>query len=93
MLAPGSTAVFLDGPGEQIAVPAPDWPRFVAGERRLLGAEAAHPDLLPEVCALFARGELPLDELVLPISPDEIDATQAARREGRLRKLPIIVFQ
>jgi threonine dehydrogenase-like Zn-dependent dehydrogenase len=90
MLGPGATAVFLDGPGEQLAVPPPDWTRFCAGERRLLGAEAAHPDLMPEVCALFARGELPLDDLLVPISPDEIDATLRARREGRLKKLPVV---
>jgi len=93
LLAPGATAVFLDGPGAELPVPPPDWTRFCAGERRLLGAEAAHPDLMPEVCALFARGELPLDDLLLPISPDEIDATQAARREGRLKKLPIVRFR
>ena len=73
--------------------PPPDWTRFAAGERRLLGAAAAHPDLLPEVCALFARGELPLEDLLLPISPDEIETTLAQRRAGNMRKLPIIRFR
>jgi 6-hydroxycyclohex-1-ene-1-carbonyl-CoA dehydrogenase len=91
MLPEGSTAVFLDGPGERLPVPPPDWSRFCAGERRLLGAEAAHPDFLPEVCALFARGELRLD--VVAISPDEIDATIAARRAGKLHQLPIVRFR
>jgi 6-hydroxycyclohex-1-ene-1-carbonyl-CoA dehydrogenase len=92
MLADGGTAVLLDSPGARVAVPPPDWDAFCAGERRLLGAEAAHPDFLPEVCALFARGELPLHELLVPILPDEIDATLAARRAGQLRKLAVVRY-
>jgi threonine dehydrogenase-like Zn-dependent dehydrogenase len=92
MLPPGATAVFLDGPADSLKVPLPDWQRFSDGECRLLGAEAAHPDLLPEVCALAARGELPLAEWTIAIDPSQIDATQKARREGRLRQLPIVRF-
>jgi threonine dehydrogenase-like Zn-dependent dehydrogenase len=92
MLAPGATAVFLDGPVDAVQVPQPDWPRFVAAEGKLLGAEAAHPDLLPEVCALFARGELPIASLVTAIEPSQIDATLALRRAGKLPQLPIVRF-
>jgi len=92
MLAPGATAVFLDGPVDAVPVPLPDWPRFVAGEGKLLGAQAAHPDLLPEVCALYARGELPIASLVTAIEPAQIDATLALRRAGKLTQLPIVRF-
>lgn len=92
MLPPGATAVFLDGPVDAVPVPHADWPRFVAGEGKLLGAEAAHPDLLPEVCALFARGELPIASLVTAIEPSQIEETLAQRRAGKLAQLPIVRF-
>ncbi len=74
-------------------MPPPDWPRFVAQESRLLGAEAAHPDLLPEVCALFARGELPVASLVTAIEPGGVDAALAALRAGTLHLLPVVRFR
>jgi 6-hydroxycyclohex-1-ene-1-carbonyl-CoA dehydrogenase len=92
MLPPGATAVFLDGPDDAVPVPPPDWARFSAGENRLLGAEAAHPDLLPEVCALAARGELPLREVTVARGADELEATLAQIREGKLPQLAIVCF-
>jgi hypothetical protein len=86
--------VFLDGDFDGVPVPPPDWARFCARECRLIGCEAAHPDLIPELCALDARGELSLDELVTPISPSEIPAVLAARRAGRpggrIDQMPIV---
>jgi threonine dehydrogenase-like Zn-dependent dehydrogenase len=92
MLPPGATALFLDGPVDAVPVPQPDWHNFVGHESKLLGAEAAHPDLLPEVCALFARGELPIASLVTAVEPTQMEETLALRRKGLLPQLPIVRF-
>jgi len=96
LLPPGGCAVFLDGPdglAAAVPVPPPDWRRFAADECRLYGAEAAHPDLLPELCALFARGELPLASLVSAVEPSQLLSALARMREGQLTGLPIVRFR
>jgi threonine dehydrogenase-like Zn-dependent dehydrogenase len=92
MLAPGASAVFLDGGTDGIQVPPPDWTRFCAGEQRLYGAEAPHPDLLPELAALFARGELPIDRVLVPLAPSELPTVTAELRQGRRTGLAVLRF-
>jgi len=58
LLGDGGTAVLLDG-GDQTAAPLA-CELFAREETQVIGASACHPDLLPELCALVVRGELPL---------------------------------
>jgi D-arabinose 1-dehydrogenase-like Zn-dependent alcohol dehydrogenase len=63
----GATVVLLDGAdhdGDFVT----DWRRLVAAEIRVLGVVGGHPDLLPELCALVVRGQLPLGENVRPVA-------------------------
>jgi threonine dehydrogenase-like Zn-dependent dehydrogenase len=74
--AAGVTVALLDGcSGEPFAT---DWPRLVAAEAHVVGAVAGHPDLLPELCALVVRGQLPLGDAVRRVSFAEADAARAA---------------
>jgi hypothetical protein len=63
------------------AAPTPALPLsgFTAREPALLITDGAHPDLLPELCALYVRGELPLDERTLAVEPGGAVATPADR--------------
>lgn len=62
---PGGTVALLDGgPDRGDPVPPPDWEALARAEVKLLGASACHPELIPELCALVVRGEVPLDPIV-----------------------------
>src|SRR5262249_52904452 len=78
-LPDGGTALFLDG-GDDLPhqTPATPWESLVRAETHVIGASAAHPDLYPELCALAARGELPLVELTRPIALGEVPDALAA---------------
>jgi D-arabinose 1-dehydrogenase-like Zn-dependent alcohol dehydrogenase len=98
-LAPGVTLMLLDGDADaDTAVGAADpaaaataWSRVVDTEARVLGCVSGHPDLLPELCALLVRGQLPLADAVRRVTPgDAVVAHAAYRRSGG--PLPIAVF-
>ena len=75
-------AATLAGPGATITLYAPpmmsdtqqpqDWETALRHGARLLGVTAAHPDLLPEVAALAATGQLSVDAAVQLISWDAL---------------------
>lgn len=46
------------------------------------GAATPHPDLLPELLALLERARVDLAQLTRSVSPDEVAAEYAARRNG-----------
>jgi len=80
LVAPGVTVALLDGDGAgSVTV---DWPRLVAAEAHVFGVVGGHPDLLPELCALVVRGQLPLygDEVVRRVPFAEAEAARAAYR-------------
>lgn len=56
-LARGATLVLLDGATTDAA-------RVVEYEATIVGVGGGHPDLLPELCALVVRGQLPLADFV-----------------------------
>jgi 6-hydroxycyclohex-1-ene-1-carbonyl-CoA dehydrogenase len=94
MIEAGGTAILLDrqdpvGAGQAGPLPAGpglDGPalleRVCREQGRVLGAPAAHPDLLPELLALVQRAELDLGALTLAVAPTEIEDTLARRRRG-----------
>ncbi|MCS6915289.1 MAG: alcohol dehydrogenase catalytic domain-containing protein [Myxococcales bacterium] len=106
LLAEGGTAVLLDRstpPG--LAAPLPAGPalggpavlqRLCEEQAAVLGAGAAHPDLLPELLALVVRGALELSALTIAIPPEELEAVLARRRCGLPGKegllLPVVRF-
>lgn len=83
----GGTAVLLDGgDGRPVAC---DLEALATGEARIIGAGAAHPDLLPELLSLVVRGELRLDDEVAPLPfPAAGEAVDTARASGLL---PVLV--
>jgi threonine dehydrogenase-like Zn-dependent dehydrogenase len=93
----GATVVMLDGPSDfdspkddQSAPFATDWSHLVNAEVHVLGSVGGHPDLLPELCALVVRGQLPLAAHVRRVSVDEAARAHAAYlSDGGL--LPIAV--
>jgi hypothetical protein len=90
LLAPGVTLMLLDGDSDG-AEAAGAWSRVVDTEARVLGCISGHPDLLPELCALAVRGQLPLAGAVRRVAPaDAVAAHAAYRRSGGA--LPIAVF-
>jgi L-iditol 2-dehydrogenase len=94
MLPAGGTAVLLDG--ARVDAPAadgraPDWERLAAVEGQVIGAQAAHPDLYPELCALVVRGDLALAPLTAAVAVEELPAALVARRAGAALGLPIVV--
>jgi threonine dehydrogenase-like Zn-dependent dehydrogenase len=73
-VAPGGTVALLDrSPADAIGsgASASMLEDLARKEVTLLGCAAAHPDVLPELCALVVRGELPLAEHVVAFGPDE----------------------
>ncbi len=89
----GATVVLLDSSVDSTADSAPfatDWSRLVDAEAHVLGSVGGHPDLLPELCALVVRGQLPLAAAVRRVSVDEAARAHAAYlRDGG--PLPIAV--
>jgi 6-hydroxycyclohex-1-ene-1-carbonyl-CoA dehydrogenase len=92
LIGPGATAALLDGGSDEEPLPGGAWERFALVEGQLFGASACHPDLLPELAALVVRGEVDPAPLVVAVPPTEIEGALAARRQGRLRELPVIVW-
>jgi threonine dehydrogenase-like Zn-dependent dehydrogenase len=87
LIADGITIVLLDGPGASSTL---DPARLVAAEARLYGVVGGHPDLLPELCALVVRGQLPLADTVRRVAPaDAATARDAYLSDGGA--LPIAV--
>jgi threonine dehydrogenase-like Zn-dependent dehydrogenase len=92
--APGLPAELAAGPGlSGVALLQP----IAAQGCMVLGAGPAHPDLLPELLALIERTSVPLSALTRAVSPDEIESTMAARRQGLFTAadrltLPIVQF-
>lgn len=114
MVESGGIAVLLDraaagpvGPQTEMPSPLPAGPalgiaaldRICDQQGAVLGAGAAHPDLLPELVALALRAELPLDAFTDPVEPtDQAQAeVLAARRAGQAGaaalRLPIVRFR
>jgi 6-hydroxycyclohex-1-ene-1-carbonyl-CoA dehydrogenase len=93
MLPDGGTAALLDG-GDDLphTLPPLPWKSFATREAQVFGASACHPDLFPELMALVVRGEVPIGQLVTRVAPADADSARAAVREGRLDRLPIVVF-
>jgi threonine dehydrogenase-like Zn-dependent dehydrogenase len=87
-VAPGITIVLLDGDGGGEF--ATDWSRMVAAEARILGVVGGHPDLLPELCALVVRGQLPLAAHVRQVALGDAEAARAAYASDG-GALPIVV--
>jgi threonine dehydrogenase-like Zn-dependent dehydrogenase len=99
MLPDGGTAALLDGaeradaPGDARApVPPPDWEALARREVEIVGASACHPDLYPELGALHARGELPLEREVAAVGVEEAGRAIAERLRGERLELPIVVL-
>lgn len=72
----GVTLALLDGAGS--ADFATDWSKLVAAEAHVLGVVGGHPDLLPELCALVVRGQLPVADAVRRVAPADAEAARAA---------------
>ncbi|HEX4459432.1 MAG TPA: alcohol dehydrogenase catalytic domain-containing protein [Polyangia bacterium] len=90
----GATVVMLDSAGNgnaSDAAPfATDWARLVDAEAHVIGSVGGHPDLLPELCALVVRGQLPLAAAVRRVTVDDAAPAHAAYlRDGG--PLPIAV--
>jgi threonine dehydrogenase-like Zn-dependent dehydrogenase len=75
-VAPGSRVALLDGDGGGPL--STDWPALVAAETQIFGVVGGHPDLLPELCALVVRGQLPLADAVRRVSFAEAESARAA---------------
>jgi 6-hydroxycyclohex-1-ene-1-carbonyl-CoA dehydrogenase len=90
LVSEGGTAVLLDGGDDAHPVPPSAWESLARSEAQIIGASAAHPDLYPELCALAARGELPLSELTRKVAPSEVAEALAAGRAGELDELLIV---
>ena len=89
LVAEGGTAVLLDGAEPEAAIET-DWSRLVRAEAHVFGVVGGHPDLLPELCALAARGQLPLADSVARVAPSDVERAWAAyRAEGG--RLPVAV--
>lgn len=88
LVTDGTTVVFLDGdePGYFLET---DWPRLVRAEAHLIGVVGGHPDLLPELCALCVRGQLPLAGAVRAVAAADAEAALAAYRSDG-GPLPIV---
>jgi threonine dehydrogenase-like Zn-dependent dehydrogenase len=99
LAGPGATVVFMDANvanvanadgGEDSAPFSTDWARLVDAEVHVIGSVGGHPDLLPELCALVVRGQLPLAAAVRRVSVDEAARAHVAYlRDGG--PLPIAV--
>ena len=93
LAGPGATVVLMDANVDQSEDSAPfstDWARLVDAEAHVLGSVGGHPDLLPELCALVVRGQLPLAAAVRRVSVDEAARAHVAYlRDGG--PLPIAV--
>jgi 6-hydroxycyclohex-1-ene-1-carbonyl-CoA dehydrogenase len=87
LLSPGAIALFLEG--ERGSIPL-DLQRLTAGELVLSGVGPCHPDLLPEICACVARGELPLSELVAEVGLSGAHKARMAFLRGESERLPIL---
>jgi D-arabinose 1-dehydrogenase-like Zn-dependent alcohol dehydrogenase len=95
-------AVRLAGPGALVAVltrshlapPGPEVGALLAGGGALVGVPAAHPDLVPEVAALAARGELDLAAAAEVVEHEPLDpAALAARTRAALASGKALVLR
>jgi threonine dehydrogenase-like Zn-dependent dehydrogenase len=86
----GGRLAFVDG-----ATPAPpldtDWSRLVAAEAQVVTITGAHPDLLPELCAMLVRRQLTLAPHVRRVDAAAAPAARAAWLAGSDPLLPILV--
>jgi threonine dehydrogenase-like Zn-dependent dehydrogenase len=89
LLSPGAIALFLDGWTAPIPL---TWEELIARELTLSGAGPCHPDLLPEVCAWVARGELSLVDLVEPVGIAQAAEARTTYLRGESERLPILRF-
>ncbi len=83
----GATVVLLDAPEAEVdADIETDWSRLVRAEVRVLGVVGGHPDLLPELCALVVRGQLPLAAAVraVPLAGAAVEHQTYVTRGGTL---------
>jgi threonine dehydrogenase-like Zn-dependent dehydrogenase len=85
----GGRLALVDG-----AVPAPpldtDWSRLVAADAQVVTVTGAHPDLLPELCAMLARRQLLLAPHVRRVDVAAAPAARAAWLAGDEPRLPIL---
>jgi threonine dehydrogenase-like Zn-dependent dehydrogenase len=83
LATPGGTLAFLSGAAAGTEDPATLALAAALGrEVVMIGVRGAHPDLMPEVAALVARGELDLDRQVMVRPVRELAAVVAGLRAG-----------
>jgi 6-hydroxycyclohex-1-ene-1-carbonyl-CoA dehydrogenase len=87
-LAGGTAVLLADGDGLEVTAPLD---ALAAAEAHVIGASACHPDLLPELLALVARGELSLDAEVERWPMSRLAEARAARLRGARLALPVLV--
>ena len=80
-LTDGAAIALLD----RLPVHAADLSALVTHEATLLGQEICHPDLYPELVALWVRGELPLLPLVERVKDPRMSSSSYPR-------LPVVAF-
>jgi hypothetical protein len=79
-LGAGSTLVLLDD-AVDLGAHQPesiDWTPLLRSEVQILTVSGGHPDLLPELAALLARGQLPLAGAVRRVAPADTGRAHAA---------------
>lgn len=83
LAAAGATVVLAPGIG---IVPSELWNREVT----VVGVAGPHPDLVPELCALVARGELALDAAARLAPLDALPSVLAELRSGAAERTTIV---
>jgi threonine dehydrogenase-like Zn-dependent dehydrogenase len=68
-----------------------DWSRLVALQAAIVCVSGAHPDLLPELCAMLVRKQITLAPHVRRIAAADAPAARAAWLAGESAILPIFV--
>jgi threonine dehydrogenase-like Zn-dependent dehydrogenase len=68
LAGPGATLVLVGGAAAGSAETPPIPSALLDDDVTIVGVAGAHPDLVPELCALVARGELDLGN-ILPVRP------------------------
>ena len=93
LIGPGDTVALLSGSDaghadDEVTVPLG---AVAAVEAQIVGVPACHPDLYPELAALFVRGELRLEGEVRALPWTDLAEALAGVRAGHIRELPILV--
>jgi hypothetical protein len=86
----GARLAFVDGaePDDPFVT---DWSRLVALQASIVCVTGAHPDLLPELCAMLVRKQITLAPHVRVVAAADAHAARAAWLAGESAILPIFV--